>query len=137
MTSRLPRPPGPVASASAAPPRLGDLRPPLAVQALAHLEPEARPAATASGMRTSAAVTADDERQPDPERCRVRHGPATGAVGFSATRLPSASRSIRVRRKVATASSGLQADGLVPSLNDVFSTTGTPVSRSKAEMRAW
>jgi len=49
---------------------------------------------------------------------------------------PRTSASICVRSKQSMASSGLQTIGSL-SLNEVFSTTGTPVSSANAEISAW
>src|SRR5215469_722494 len=49
---------------------------------------------------------------------------------------PRTSASICVRSKQSMASSGLQTIGSL-SLNEVFSTTGTPVSSANAEINAW
>src|SRR5207253_6066069 len=55
--------------------------------------------------------------------------------GFSAYWSPSTSTSILVRRNVPAASSGVQQMGSF-SLNDVFSSTGTPVARPNASIRS-
>src|SRR5215475_5806038 len=61
------------------------------------------------------------------------HSPALAARRM--TELPSTSTSILVRRKQSKASSGRHTTGSF-SLNDVFSTIGTPVSRENASIRA-
>src|SRR6185295_16527260 len=59
---------------------------------------------------------------PDPHRQRAAR---------STTQSPSTRRSIRVRRKQSSASSGVLTMGSL-SLNDVFKSMGTPVASSKA-----
>src|ERR1700719_4269673 len=60
---------------------------------------------------------------------------AASADFFSSTKFPITSTSIWVRRKQSSASSGRQTMGSL-SLNDVFSTTGTPV-RSPTERKSF
>ena len=51
-------------------------------------------------------------------------------------KLPSTSTSIFVRKKQSSASSGRQTTGSF-SLNEVFSTIGTPVNSRKLEINRW